>query len=145
MKKAFVLTAVLALMPAIVAAEGFRSLDVALSSVARGFERGEAQAIVAGIPEGDQVMLQFPGLVQQSGIFGRDQAAYLLTELFQRARPVRFEQTSVRKVSKENQYHIVGNWTISRNGREESRELYITLRERDDDRWTVSSIRSAGR
>ena len=61
----------------LVASAQFRDLDTALANINSGFGNGNVQAIVAGIGEGDQVMLQFPGLAEQSGFFGRDQAAYL--------------------------------------------------------------------
>lgn len=135
---------IVALSPLALYAQGFKDLDAALSAVSRGFERGETQAIVSGVADGDQVMLQFPGLVEQSGFFGRDQAAYLLDELFRKAKPVGFQQVSARRVSAEGQYHLTANWTISRGGKEETRELYVTLRKSKDDRWSVASVR-AGR
>lgn len=133
----------LALLPVAAFGQGYKDLDAALAAVTRGFERGETQAIVSGVADGDQVMLQFPGLVDKSGFFGRDQAAYLLDELFSKARPTGFEQVSARRVSSEGQYHLTANWTVSRAGKEEKRELYITLRKKGD-RWSVASVR-AGR
>lgn len=144
MKRLLVLTAMLFAFPALAAAQGFKDLDAALASVARGFERGETQAIVSGLAEGDQVMLQFPGIVEKSGFFGRDQAAYLLDELFQKASPRGFEQVSARKVSSEGQYHITARWVVSRGGQSEERELFVTLRNRND-RWSIASVRSAGK
>lgn len=142
MKRLLAVLAVTVAFPAMLAAQGFKDLDAALASVARGFERGETQAIVSGMAEGDQVMLQFPGLVDKSGFFGRDQAAYLLDELFRKAQPRGFEQVSARKVSSEGQYHITARWTLGRDGGE--RELYVTLRNRND-RWSIASVRSAGK
>lgn len=130
------------LFPVALFAQGYKDLDTALSSVSRGFERGDTQAIVGGVADGDQVMLQFPGLVQQSGFFGRDQATYLLDQLFQKAEPSGFEQVSARKVSAEGQYHITARWKINNGGKAETRELYITLRNKND-RWSVASVRSA--
>jgi hypothetical protein len=124
----------------------YKDLDVALSNLTRGFGSGDPQAIVSGIADGDQVMLQFPGLIQQSGsnVYGRDQAAYLLDGLFSKVRPTNFEQESARKVSAEGQYHITGTWTIQNAGKTENRELYITLHNKND-RWSILSIRSAGK
>ena len=133
----------LMLFPVIASAQ-FKDLDTAMSSLSRGFKGGDAQAIVSGIGDGDQVMLQFPGLVEQSGFFGRDQAAYLLDGLFGKVRPSAFEQRSARKVSAEGQYHITASWTIQNNGKPEARELYITLRNKGD-HWSVVSIRSASK
>jgi hypothetical protein len=133
----------LMLFPVIASAQ-FKDLDTAMSSLTRGFGSGDAQAIVSGIGEGDQVMLQFPGLVEQSGFFGRDQAAYLLDGLFSKVRPTSFEQRTARKVSAEGQYHITASWTIQNNGKPEARELYITLRNKGD-HWSVVSIRSASK
>ena len=89
-------------------------------------------------------MLQFPGLIEQSGFFGRDQAAYLLDGLFSKVHPTAFEQQNAKKMSAEAQYHITGTWTIQNAGKPETRELYITLRNKDD-QWSVVSIRSAGK
>jgi len=133
----------LMLFPVIASAQ-FKDLDVAMSSLTRGFGSGDAQAIVAGIGDGDQVMLQFPGLVNQSGFFGRDQAAYLLDGLFSKTRPTSFEQRSARKVSAEGQYHITASWTIQNNGKPEARDLYITLKTKGD-HWSVVSVRSASK
>lgn len=143
MKKLIRMTLFLAMFPVALFAQGYKDLDAALSSVSRGFERGDTQAVVAGIADGDQVMLQFPGLVQQSGFFGRDQAAYLLDQLFQKAHPSGFEQVSARKISSEGQYHITARWSINSGGKTENRELYITLRNKND-RWSLVSVRSAG-
>ena len=100
---------VLAFVPLMASAQ-YKDLDVALSNLTRGFGGGDPQAIVSGIADGDQVMLQFPGLIQQSGsnVYGRDQAAYLLDGLFGKVHPTSFEQESAKKVSAEGQYHITG-------------------------------------
>ena len=136
---------VLAFLPAIASAQ-FKDLDVAMSNLSRGFGGGDPQAIVAGMADGDQVMLQFPGLVDQSGQFyGRDQAAYLLDGLFNKVKPSGFDTKSARNVSAEGQYHLVANWAIKTAGGAETRELYITLRQKSDGRWSIASIRSAGK
>jgi len=128
----------------LVASAQFKDLDTAMSSLNQGFGSGQVQAIVAGIGDGEQVMLQFPGLVEQSGFFGKDQAAYLLDGLFNKTKPTSFEPTSSKKVSAEGQYHITGRWTINNGGKAESRDLYITLRMKGD-RWSIASVRSASR
>jgi hypothetical protein len=139
---------VLAFVPLIASAQ-YKDLDVALSNLTRGFGSGDPQAIVSGIPDGGQVMLSFPGLIQQSGsnaFYGRDQAAYLLDQLFGRVHPSGFEQESARKISSEGQYHITGTWTIQNAGKSETRELYITLQHNDkNDRWSIVSARSASK
>ena len=107
---------ILALAPLVAQAQ-FKDLDVAMSNLNRGFGTGDAQAIIAGIGEGDQVMLQFPGLVDQSStFFGRDQAAYLLDGLFGKVHPSAFEQQKARKESAEAQYQITALWTIQVGG-----------------------------
>ena len=90
----------------LVAQAQFKDLDVAMSNLTRGFGSGDAQAIVAGIGEATRCMLQFPGLVDQNGFFGRDQAAYLLDGLFNRVKPTGFELQARDKKSAEGQYHI---------------------------------------
>ena len=135
---------VLAFAPVMAFAQ-YRDPDVALASLARGFGNGDAQAIVSGIAPTDQVMLQFPGLVESSGSFiGRDQAAYLLESLFNKVKPSGFQQTNVRKNSAEGQYHIVANWTIQNGGKAEARELYITLANKNG-AWSLVSVRSGGK
>jgi hypothetical protein len=136
---------ILAFVPLVASAQ-YKDLDAALSNLTRGFGSGDPQAIVSGIADGDQVMLQFPGLINQSGsnFYGRDQAAYLLDGLFGKVHPTSFEQQSARKVSAEGQYHITGTWTIQNAGKTENRELYITLQNKND-RWSIVSIRAAGK
>jgi hypothetical protein len=134
---------VLAFVPLVASAQ-YKDLDVALSSLTRGFGSGDPQAIVAGIAPEDKVNLQFPGLVDQSGFFGRDQAAYLLDGLFSKVHPTGFEEQSARKVSAEGQYYIVATWTIQNGSKVENRELYITLRNQKGG-WSVASVRSGGK
>ena len=136
--------AFLLLFVPLVASAQFKDLDTAMSNLNRGFGSGDVQAIVAGIGDGEQVMLQFPGLVEQSGFFGKDQAAYLLDGLFNKAKPSSFEPTNSKKVSAEGQYHITARWTINNAGKEEARDLYITLRMKGD-HWSIASVRSASR
>src|SRR5260370_658917 len=112
----------------------YKDPDVALANLARGFGNGDTQAIVSGIAAGDQVMLQFPGLVDGGGFYGRDQAAYLLDSLFGKVKPSGFQQTNVRKNSSEGQYHIVASWTIQVSGKPQARDLYITLANKQDRR-----------
>lgn len=140
--KKILMSLVLMLLAPLALAESYRDLDTAMSSLARGFERGEAAPIVTGV--GDQVMLQFPELMDEDGFFGRDQASYLLEELFTKVRPSGFEVTSARKVSAQGQYHVTANWTIRVGSASEIRELYVTLQSRED-RWSIASIRSSGR
>ena len=143
MPKAVVIA--LMFLPALLWAQGYRNLDDAVTSLSRGFGGGDAQAIVAGIAEGDQVMLSFPGLVEESGgFFGRDQASYLLENLFKKAKPVDFEQVSARKDSSSGQYNINANWKVERDGKSETLDLYIVLRNKSG-RWSVVSIRSGNR
>lgn len=125
----------------LVASAQFKDLDTAMASLNRGFGSGDVQAIVAGIGD-EKVMLQFPGLVDQSGFFGKDQAAYLLDGLFNKAKPAGFELTNSKKSSAEGQYHITARWTVTIGGKSEARDLYITLRNQND-RWSVASVRSA--
>src|SRR5438874_336026 len=112
--------AFLLLFVPLVASAQFKDLDMAVSNLTRGFGSGDPQAIVAGMSAGDKVMLQFPGLVEQSDFFGRDQAAYLLDGLFSKVHPTAFEQQSAKKVSAEGQYHITGTWTIQNGGKAET-------------------------
>ena len=131
--------AVLLLFVPLMASAQFANLDAAVSNLERGFGGGDVQAIVSGIGEGEQVQLQFQGLIEQSGFFGRDQASYLLDGLFNKVRPSGFERVNARKVSAERQYHITAKWTISGG----DRDLYVTLREKDG-KWSIVSVRSAG-
>ena len=126
----------------LIASAQFKDLDVAMGNLTRGFGSGDAQAIVSGIGASDQVQLQFRGLIDQSGFFGRDQAAYLLDGLFNKVKPVSFEQLSARKVSAEGQYHITARWTIQVAGKPEARDLYIVLGNKNNT-WSIVSVRSA--
>ena len=133
----------LAFVPLIASAQ-FKDMDTAKSSLTLGFGSGDASAIVAGIGEGDQVMLQFEGLMDKSGFFGRDQAAYLLGGLFSKVHPTGFELLNLRKFSTENQYHITASWTINNGGKVEVRDLYITLHSKND-RWSIVSVRAGSK
>ncbi|HEX7828165.1 MAG TPA: DUF4783 domain-containing protein [Thermoanaerobaculia bacterium] len=121
----------------IVASAQFRDLDAAMSNLERGFGSGDVDAIVSGIGAGDQVMLQFPGLTDKEGFFGKDQAAYLLDGLFNKTKPSGFERLSAKGARSEGQYHIKARWTTSQG----DRDLYITLQQKDG-RWTVASVKS---
>jgi hypothetical protein len=134
---------VLAFVPLVASAQ-FSDLDAALQNLTRGFGSGDPQAIVAGISAGDKVMLQFPGLINENGFFGRDQAAYLLDGLFSKVHPTAFEQQKARKESAEGQYQITALWTIQASGKPEMRELYITLKKQGE-KWAVTSVRSGGK
>ena len=123
----------------VVASAQFRDLDAAMSNLERGFGSGDVDAIVSGISSAEKVMLQFPGLSDQSGFFGRDQAAYLLDGLFNKVKPSGFERVSARGVRAEGQYHITAKWNIA----DGPRDLYITLKQTDG-KWSVVSVRSAG-
>lgn len=123
----------------LVASAQFRDLDAAMSNLERGFGGGDVDAIVSGIAANEQVQMQFPGLTEQDGFFGRDQAAYLLDGLFNKVKPSGFERVSARGARAEGQYHIKARWTISGG----ERDLYITLQQKDG-RWSVASVRSAG-
>ena len=144
MKRLIWIAMAAAMLTPLAASAQFRDLDAANSGLMRGFGNGEAQSIVAGIAKGDQVQLQFPGLVDQSGFFGRDQAADLLDLLFQRTHPVAYETTNTRKASAEAQYYITALWTVQVGGKAEGRELYITLHNKND-HWSVVSIRAASK
>jgi hypothetical protein len=124
----------------LVAQAQFRDLDAAMSNLERGFGNGDVNAIVSGISADSQVQLQFPGLADKSGFFGRDQAAYLLDGLFNKVKPSGFERVSAKKNSAEAQYRIQARWSTSAG----DRDLYITLRQDDSSRWTLVSVRSAG-
>ena len=139
----FAMALALLFVPLVVSAQ-FRDLDQALSKLSRGFGNGDAQAIVSGIAENEQVVLQFPGLAKESGPFGRDQAQYLLDGLFNRVKPTSFEEVNSRKDSKEGQHHIVGRWTILVGGKPQARDLYITLRI-NGDRYTLLSVTSGSK
>ena len=123
----------------VVASAQFRDLDAAMSNLERGFGSGDVDAIVSGISSNEQVMLQFPGLTDKSGFFGRDQAAYLLDGLFNKVKPSGFERVSARGQRAEGQYHITAKWNIA----DGPRDLYITLKQTDG-KWSVVSVRSAG-
>ena len=135
--------ALMLFVPMIASAQ-FKDLDSAMSNLSRGFEQGQAQPIIEGMAAGDQVQLQFPGLIDKSGFFGRDQASYLLDELFSKARPSGFQRVSAQKQSAEAQYHITATWTIQPDGKQQERDLYITLGNKND-RWSIVSIRAAGK
>ena len=124
----------------LVAQAQFRDLDSAMGNLERGFGGGDVDAIVSGITADSRVMLQFPGLADKSGFFGRDQASYLLDGLFNKVKPSGFEQISAKKISSEGQYQITARWSTEAG----DFDLYITLK-KDGDRWSVVSAQTGGR
>lgn len=128
---------VMVMMVPMVAQAQFRDLDAAMSNLERGFSSGDVDAIVSGISADEQVMLQFPGLADKSGFFGRDQAAYLLDSLFNKVKPTAFTPLSAKSARAEGQHHIKAKWTIN----DGERDLFISLKQKGD-RWAVVSIRS---
>ena len=144
MKRALSMIALILALPLTANAQGYADLDTAVANLSRGFSAGESRAVVAGLSDGDQVKLQFPGLIEESGFFGRDQASYLLEKLFSAAQPVGFEQRRARKVSSEAQYHITADWTIQRGDKSEVVTLSIILQQKGE-RWVLASAQSASR
>ena len=128
----------------LVASAQYRDLDQALESLNRGFGGGDAQAIISGVSASDQVVLQFPGLVKQSGSFGRDKAQYLLDGLFNTVKPTGFEQVNARGARSEGQYNIQAKWTINVGGKPATRDLYITLQSKGDS-WSLLKVQSGGK
>jgi hypothetical protein len=130
----------------LVASAQYKDLDTAVSSLERGFGSGDAQAVVAGVADGDRVMLQFPGLIEERSdpYYGRDQATYALDSLFNKVHPSGFDRLGSRGNSAEKQYSITASWTIDVGGRAENRDLYVTLQKKND-RWVIASIRSASK
>lgn len=129
----------------LVASAQFRDLDTAMSNLNKGFGAGDVSAIVSGIGGGEQVLLEFPGLIPQKGPFGRDQASLLFDSLFNKAKPANFEPVSSRKNSAEGLYNITAKWTVNNGGVQEVRDLYITLRANKNDGWSIASVRSASK
>lgn len=123
----------------LVAQAQFRDLDAAMSNLERGFGSGEVDAIVSGISADTKVQLQFPGLADKDGFFGRDQASYLLDGLFNKVKPTGFERVSAKGARSEGQYHIKARWSTGAG----DRDLYITLQQKDG-RYFIVSVRSAG-
>ncbi|HEX3107791.1 MAG TPA: DUF4783 domain-containing protein [Thermoanaerobaculia bacterium] len=145
MKLRMMLAAMTLIFVPLVAQAQFKDLDVAMSNLTRGFGSGDAQAIIAGIGEGDQVRLQFPGLIDQNGnYYGRDQAAYLLDGLFNHVKPSGFDIKRAAKKSAESQYEIAATWTVLVAGKPQARDLYITLRS-NKDHWSLASVQSGSK
>ena len=133
----------LVLLLPIVAAAQFKNIDTAMQNLTRGFGSGDPQAVVSGMGASDHVQLQFPGLTDQNGFFGRDQAAYVLDGLFNKVKPSAFEMLSARKVAAEGQYHIKARWTIQINGKRATRTLNITLHQTNA-AWSLASVNTTG-
>ena len=144
MKRALRTMLLMAALPLAAMAQGYADLDQAAANLSRGFGSGEARAIVAGLGESDKVQLQFPGLIDETGFFGRDQASYMLEKLFNAVNPSGYATTRARKVSAENQYRIEADWTINRSGKAEVVTLHLTLQS-NGNRWVLLSARSASK
>ena len=143
MKRALRTMLLMAALPLAALAQGFEDLDQAVANLSRGFGSGEARAVVAGLGE-SQVQLQFPGLIDETGFFGSDQASYMLEKLFQNVKPSGYAKNRDRKVSAQNQYQIVADWTIARDGKAEVVPLHLTL-QKTGERWLLVSARSVSK
>ena len=132
-------TLFLVLLLPVAASAQFSDLDAAMSKLERGFGMGDPVAIVSGIASDDKVQLQFPGLLDQSGLFDREKAAYLLALLFDKVHPTACERVSSKRGRTEGDYNVILEWTISPG----ARRLYVTLRQKDG-QYSLVSIHSAG-
>lgn len=130
--------ALVALLAPAAASAQYRDLDTAVSRLQQGFGGGDVDAIMAGVGQGQQVTLQFPGLSDRQGAFGRDQAAYVLDDLLSRVEPQGLELLGKKANRAKGEVLVTARWTIAGG----SRELYITLRQ-SGDQWAVVAIRSA--
>ncbi len=144
MKRALQTMLLMAALPLAAMAQGYSGLDQAAANLSRGFGSGEAKAIVAGLGENDKVQLQFPGLIDETGFFGRDQASYMLEKLFSAVNPSGYARKRERMFSAENQFRIEADWTINRDGKTEVVPLYLTLQS-SGDRWVLVLARSASK
>src|SRR5258707_14007907 len=100
----FAMAVIVALSMPVIASAQYRDLDTALSNLSRGFGGADTQAVVAGIADDEKVQLQFPGLIDQSGFYGRGPATYVPEQLFAKAKPTGFVQQTARKVSADAPY-----------------------------------------
>ncbi len=144
MKRALRTMLLLAALPMAALAQGYSDLDQATANLSRGFGSGEARPIVAGLGESDKVQLQFPGLIDETGFFGRDQASYMLEKLFSAVSPSGYARKRDRRVTAEDQFRIEADWTITRDGKAEVVPLYLTL-QKNGERWMLVSARSASK
>jgi len=127
----------------LVASAQFHDLDTAMSNLNKGFGGGDVSSIVNGIGSGERVKLDFRGIVTQTDTYyGKDQAAYLLDALFNKAKPSNFEPVSSRKNSAEGLYNITAKWTVNNGGTTQVRDLYVTLRANKNDGWSIASVQS---
>jgi hypothetical protein len=131
-----------------VAASAQYTRDDVFAKLRDGFGRGDVASIVEGMPQGAPVRLEFPEL-SLSRYVGRNQnATAVLEQVFKGICPKFFLarpgwNEDLEKSKTDVTCILRGQWRVEIDGKSQLRELYITLRNEDDDKWLVISIRSA--
>jgi hypothetical protein len=136
---------VVLLLPAAASAQYTR--DDVFEKLSDGFGRGYAAPIVEGMPQGMPVRLEFPELSLSRNVGRNQNATAVLEQVFKRIRPKIFVprpgwDQQLEKSKADVTCILRAQWRVEIDGKSQLRELYITLRN-DDDEWRVISIRSA--
>jgi len=130
-----------------VAASAQYSHDDVFVQLRRGFWYGNVEDIVTGMPLGAPVHLDFPEASVKRYVGRNTNATAILEQVFQTLKPRAFMPRpnwaeELEKSKEVVQCILKGRWRVEINGKSEMRELYITLRN-DDDQWRIMRIRSA--
>jgi hypothetical protein len=140
-------TLFLVLLLPVVALSQYTRDDV-FAKLRSGFSRGDAAPIVEGMPQGMPVRLEFPELSLSRYVGRNANATAVLEQVFKGIRPKIFVPRSgwdeeLEKSKTDVTCILRAQWRVEIDGKSQLRELYITLRNEDDDKSLVISIRSA--
>ncbi|MDT4966703.1 MAG: hypothetical protein QOJ64_1440 [Acidobacteriota bacterium] len=132
------------LLPVVASAQYTR--DDVFYKLSDGFGHGDVAALVEGMPQGMPVHLEFPELSLSRNVGRNQNATAVLEQVFKGMRPIIFRarpdwNEQLDKSRADVTCLLRGQWRVTIDGKGQLRELYIRLRN-DDDEWRILSIRS---
>lgn len=115
------------------------------AAVEHAWAEGDAEALIESIDPHEKVRLAFENGGPRGGWFNRDQAFYLLSDMFDFSSTDRFEFRRYWNLDSQGRSpYAVAKREYRMNGARHEDQVYISLRRRDDT-WFVGEIRSIDR
>ena len=132
------------LLPLVASAQYTR--DDVFEKLRDGFGRGNVASIVEGMPQGMPVRLELPELSLNRNVGRTTNAMAVLEQAFKGIRPIIFvPRPGWNEQLEQSRTDVTcilrAQWRLEIEGKSQLRELYIRLRN-DDDEWRILSIRS---
>lgn len=113
--------------------------------IERAWRKADAEVLSAHTSN-SRVFLRLKGINRKEGYFSRPQAYFLLKNMFEANRQVKFEFVKYHKLENINRkvYGIADrSYKNISNGRLFRDKVYVTLK-REGEKWVVAEIKSAG-